>query len=83
MTESIFANQQAANAERQAITQELTAKRRELEAAGKTPKQIQNNKEILALQKDLEAAKSATGLLTTSLNHTGIRACNLILVPPV
>ena len=65
MTESIFAGQAAANAERQAITQELTAKRRELEAAGKTPKQIQSNKEILSLQKNLEAAKSASGLLTT------------------
>ena len=66
MTESIFANQAAANAERQAITQELTAKRRELEAAGKTPKQIQSNKQILALQEKLETAKSASGLLTTA-----------------
>lgn len=65
MTESIFSSQLAANAERQAITQELTAKRRELEAAGKTPKQIQGNKEIIALQGRLEEAKSATGLLTT------------------
>ena len=65
MTESIFAGQAAADAERRAITQELTAKRRELETAGKTPKQIQSNKQILALQEKLEAAKSASGLLTT------------------
>jgi hypothetical protein len=50
---------------RRAAADAVTAKRRELEAQGLTPKQIQANKELKGLQENLEKAKAGVGLLTT------------------
>ena len=50
---------------RRAAADAVTAKRRELEAQGLTPKQIQANKELKSLQENLEKAKAGVGLLTT------------------
>ena len=50
---------------RRAAVDAVTAKRRELEAQGLTPKKIQANKELKSLQQNLEKAKAGVGLLTT------------------
>ena len=42
---------------RRAAADAVTAKRRELEAQGLTPKKIQANKELKSLQQNLEKAK--------------------------
>ena len=80
MTTPSFAERQAfadADKARKEALAEVTAIRRGLEEKGLTPKQIQNNKQLLAAQAKLEEAKSAAGLLTTAqsleiLNKSGV-----------
>lgn len=80
MTTPSFAERQAfadADKARKEVATEVTTIRRELEAQGLKPKDIQNNPRLLAAQAKLEEAKSAAGLLTTAqsleiLNRKGV-----------